>query len=119
MTEDILLKDLNGRTRIFLYATTTAIIDDEITFFNHAFKTLCKKNKELITMKNLSVLIRVEADFSNGFGMYIKENNNFRDSNKEEWEETKQIWNIFKSKGFKKFDDIKNIENIKYYHVNL
>jgi hypothetical protein len=68
--EDFINEKLKENERlIVVIAYATAIIDDELSFFEDVYQNLISENPKL-KGEDLTVFLRVQADFSSGNGIY-------------------------------------------------
>lgn len=111
-------KDSKGRKRVFIIATDTAIIDDELGYFKHAFNVLTKtkEGKHLKDEKNLAAYIFVDVDFSTGSGLFLRDKGGeFRESNEEEWNEIGELFRQLKLNSLK---DIKACKELGVFKID-
>ena len=104
--------------QIYLIVHTSAIIDDELGFFETVYNEFVKTEQGKIYAEgDLSVFMFVSADFSSGSGLFIrKDGKKFRDSKPKEW---KELGETFKKLNLKTAEDINNCKEISIYAISI
>jgi len=94
---------------------TTAIIDDEILFFEDCYDVLLSENPELKN-QDLTIFLRVQADFSSGNGIYKIKSGKIKEAGNKTW---KRVSSYMGSLGINNLTDLKNTKELEVYTVSL
>lgn len=100
---------------IVVIAYATAIIDNELSFFKDCYRILVSENPELKN-QDLTIFLRVQADFSSGNGIYKIKSGEIKEAGKKTWE---RVSSYLKDLGIKNLTDLKNSKDLEIYEVEL
>ena len=100
---------------IVVIGYTTAIIDDEMSFFRDCYDVLLSKNPELKN-QDLTIFLRVQSDFSSGNGIYKIKSGKIKEADDKTW---KKVSSHMKSLGINNLTDLKNTKELEVYTVSL
>ena len=107
------LKDNEKLIVVIAYAT--AIIDDEMSFFEDCYDVLLSENPKLKD-QDLTIFLRVQADFSSGNGIYKIKSGKIKEAGDKTW---KRFSSHMKSLGINNLTDLKNTKELEVYTVSL
>jgi hypothetical protein len=108
-------KVLNGKKLIVVIAYATAFIDNEMAFFEDCYDVLLSENPKLKN-QDLTIFLRVQADFSSGNAIYEIESGKIEEANDKTWE---SVSSHMKSIGINNLTDLKNTKELEVYTVSL
>ena len=114
--EDFINENLKENERlIVVIAYATAIIDDELSFFEDVYQNLISENPKL-KGEDLTVFLRVQADFSSGNGIYKIKKGKIKEAGDKIWS---RVSSYLEELGISSVSDLRNSDKIERYEVSL
>lgn len=109
------LENMNKQKNIIVVvATTTALIDDELSFADDSYRRLIKENEKL-EGKDFQMFLRVEAGLSSGNGVYSIIDSKLIEGGDQLWGD---VLNYLNNLNINTVDDILNSKNVERYLIS-